>query len=469
MLNNTVRIFSLSCILALSAAPASAETILGAMATAYGYNADLNSARAGVRVADENVPIAKGGMRPRISASSTAAGTSVRRDFDNDLGVSARTDTGSLSIDFGVKIDQTLFDGFQTRNNVAAAKSNVFASQASLTNTEQNTLFNAGTVYMDVLRDRQLVTLRSRNLQFLQEQVRSARARFDVGESTRTDVSQAQASLSQAQAALYLARSNLAVSEATYRQIVGRTPGELKPTAPLTRKLPGSLSTAIAIALNNHPAIKANRHLVDSASFTVKAREGAFLPQVGASASLTQEFANIDVQNAPGSSGDRDTLTGTIGATVTVPIYQGGVASAQTRQAKEQLGQARINVDVTIDQVRANAIAAWNQYVAAREAISAGLDLISAQTLALNGVVEERNVGQRTTLDVLDAQSALITAQVTQVSAERDAVVASLGILSATGQLTAEGLGLGVKRHDPDEHLNAVKDAWYGLRTPDGR
>nr|WP_256478439.1 TolC family outer membrane protein [Notoacmeibacter sp. MSK16QG-6] len=468
-MNSTFRILSLSCIFAFTAAPASAETILGAMATAYGYNADLNSARAGVRVADENVPIAKGGMRPQVSATSTVAGTAVRRDFDSDLGVSTRTNTDSLSIDFGIQISQTLFDGFQTRNNVAAAKSNVYASQASLTNTEQNTLFNAGTAYMDVLRDRQLVTLRSRNLEFLQEQVRSARARFDVGESTRTDVSQAQASLSQAQALLYLARSNLAVSEATYRQIVGRTPTDLRPTAPLTRNLPGSLNTAVAIALNNHPAIQANRHLVDAASFTVKSREGAFLPQVGASASLTREFANIDVQNVPGSSGDRDTLTGTIGATVTVPIYQGGIASAQTRQAKEQLGQARINVDVTIDQVRANVIAAWNQYVAAREAITAGLDLISAQTLALNGVVEERNVGQRTTLDVLDAQSALITAQVTQVGAERDAVVASLGILSATGQLTADGLGLGVKRHDPDEHLEAVEDAWYGLRTPDGR
>ncbi|WP_245412284.1 TolC family outer membrane protein [Notoacmeibacter ruber] len=467
MFRNTLKVISFSCAFALATAPANAETIFGAMASAYGYNANLNSARAGVRVADENIPIAKGGMRPQISATSSLAGVAQRQETSS-AGATTTRDSDTLSIDFGVQINQTLFDGFQTRNNVRSAESNVYASQANLVNTEQNTLFNAGTAYMDVLRDRQLVNLRTRNLEFLREQVRSARARFDVGESTRTDVSQAQASLSQAQALLYLARSNLAVSEATYRQVVGRMPGDLRPTSPLTKNLPGSLNTAMAIALNNHPAIQANRHLVDASSFTVKSREGAFMPQVGATASIEQGFSDTSI-DGPAPSSSTDTLTATIGAQVTVPIYQGGIASAQTRQAKEQLSQARINVDVTIDQVRANVIAAWNQYVAAREAITAGLDLIGAQTLALNGVIEERNVGQRTTLDVLDAQSALITAQVTQVGAERDAVVASLGILSATGRLTADSLGLGVKRHDPDEHLEAVEDAWYGLRTPDGR
>ncbi len=415
------------------------------------------------------MPIAKGGMRPQISATSTLSGTAVRRRFDGNDGTTTNTDTDSLSIDFGVQISQTLFDGFQTRNNVKAAKSNVFASQLNLENTEQNTLFNAGTAYMDVLRDRRLVTLRTRNLEFLREQVRSAKARFDVGEATRTDVSQADASLSQAQALLYLARSNLGVSEATYRQIIGRMPGDLTPAAPFTRRLPGSLNTAIAIALNNHPAIQANRHLVDSASFSVKSRQGAFLPQVGASASLTQEFAGIGVDGTPSQfrrSRYADRHDRRAGDGTDLP--------GRDRFRPDSPGQG--TAEPGADQCRRRDRSGARQCDRRLEPVCRGArgdhcrsDLTLAQNLALSGVIEERNVGQRTTLDVLNAQSALITAQVTQVGAEHDAVVASLGILSATGQLTAEALGLAVDNYDPDEHYVAVKDAWYGLRTPDGR
>ena len=106
---------------------------------------------------------------------------------------------------------------------------------------------------------------------------------------------------------------------------------------------------------------------------------------------------------------------------------------------------------------------------AARAAVSANKQLVSAAQLALNGVIEERKVGQRTTLDVLNAQSDVVDAQINLVSAQRDVVVASYAVLSASGRLTASRLGLGVKIHKPEEHYEAVKDKWAGLRTPDGR
>ena len=154
---------------------------------------------------------------------------------------------------------------------------------------------------------------------------------------------------------------------------------------------------------------------------------------------------------------------------LTVPIYQGGRVAAQVRQSKESLGQARIEVDVTRDQVRTAVVAAWTQYVAARESVEANRELVSAAELALSGVIEERKVGQRTTLDVLDSQADVISAQVDLVSSERDVVVASYAILSAVGHLSAGRLGLAVAEYHPEEHYNAVKDKWIGLRTPDGR
>ncbi len=434
--------------------PASAETIFGALSKAYANNSTLNSARAGVRVTDETVPLAKSGYRPVIAGSS-------RWNYANGSGVSLTT--GS----FGVEISQTLFDGFQTRNNVRAAEARVRAAQESLRNTEQNTLFDAAAAYMDVIRDREIAALRERNLAFLNEQVRAANSRLEVGEGTRTDVAQARASQQSAIAQLSFARAQVLASSATYKQVVGEAPGVLQPGSPLTKLLPPSVEASFAVALREHPAIIASEHLIDAAGFAVKSVEGALLPQVSAGASVASNFRNSSAPTAASPNGWSSSAGA--GVTLTVPIYQGGRTSATVRQNKESLGQARIDADVNRDRVRLATAAAWAQYQAARESVAANRELVAAAQLALGGVIEERNVGQRTTLDVLNAQADVSSAQINLVSAQRDVVVASYAILSAMGQLSAEHLGLQVAIYHPSEHYEAVRDKWFGLRTPDGR
>jgi outer membrane protein len=444
---------------ALSPLTASAETIFGALTKAYQLNSTLNSARAGVRVTDEGVAIAKSGYRPQINGVASI-------DYSSQSGT--RLTTGQ----FGVEINQMLFDGFQTKNNVAAAESRVFASNESLRNTEQNILFNAASAYMDVIRDRQVAVLLERNLEFLSEQARAARSRFEVGEGTRTDVAQADASRSAAVARVAAARAQAQSSAAIYRQIVGEEPGRLEAAAPLARLLPPSLDQAIGVASSRHPAIMATEHLVDAAGFTVKSAEGQLLPQVSASASVgrsfTERHAVNELTGLPGVT-ENSGNSARIGAQLTVPIYQGGRTSAQVRQSKESLGQARIEVDVQRDQVRAAVTSAWTQYIAAQETLAATREAVTAAELALSGVIEERNVGQRTTLDVLDAQADVIDAQIAVANSQRDLVVASYAILSGSGDLSIRRLGLKVAEYKPEEHYKAVKDKWFGLRTPDGR
>ncbi|WP_027052163.1 TolC family outer membrane protein [Mesorhizobium erdmanii] len=441
---------------ALSPLTATAETITGALAKAYQYNSSLNASRAGVRVTDEGVAIAKSGWRPTITGSADA-------NYVNTRASGANNKTGSASV--GIVINQTLFDGFQTRNNVAAAESQVKASVESLRNTEENTLFNAATAYMDVIRDRQIAVLTEQNLQFLTEQARAARSRFEVGEGTRTDVAQADASRASAVASLSAARAQALASAATYHQVVGDEPGKLKPAAPLAKLLPSSLNSAIAIGSAEHPAILATQHLVDAAAFSVKSAEGALLPQLSASAGISDDYLNRN----PNVGTNGNSTSANIGATLTIPIYSGGRTSAVVRQSKESLGQARIQVDVSRDQVRQAVATAWSQYTAAQQSVSANKQVIDAAQLALNGVIEERNVGQRTTLDVLNAQATVITAKINQANSEHDVVVASYAILSAVGRLSIDRLGLPVTKYKPEEHYNAVKDKWIGVRTPDGR
>jgi len=440
---------------ALSPVAASAETILGALAKAYQLNSAFNSARAGGRVTDENVAIAKSGYRPTIAGQSSI-------DYTSNSG---RSSSRIVSGGFGVSVSQMLFDGFQTKNNVRAAEAQVRASFESLRNTEGNTLFDAAAAYMDVIRDRQIAVLTQQNLQFLEEQARAARSRLEVGEGTRTDVAQADASRSAAVARVAAARAQALASAANYRQIVGEDPGKLKAASPLAKLLPKSIDQAHAIAESQHPAILAQKHLVDAAAFSVKSAEGTLLPQLNGSAGVQRSFT----YTSPDTFNEGYTNSATIGATLTIPIYQGGRASARVRQSKESLGQARIEVDVRRDQVRQAVTSAWTQYVASQQTVAANRDLVAAAQLALNGVIEERNVGQRTTLDVLNAQADVISAKIDLVSAERDVVVASYAILSAVGSLNAGKLGLQVAEYRPQEHYEAVKDKWIGLRTSDGR
>lgn len=429
---------------------ASAETIFDAMAAAYNNNAALNATRAGARATDEYVPIAKSALRPQVSA-------------DAGVSISSGSSSGELRAgSFGINIDQVLFDGFQTKNNVLSAEAQVRASQNNLENETQNTLFDAAAAYMDVVQARQIAALRAKSIAFLDEQVRAAKARFQVGEGTRTDVAQAEAQRAAAVAQATFAKANVKSSEAVYQQVTGSAPGKLQAAKPAGKSMPKNIAAAYAIATSNHPAVEASKNLVDSNGFGLKAIEGQLLPTLSGRARVESSAKDFGYANSTDNSAS-------ISAQLKIPIYQGGRVAAQVRQGKEKLSQARIQVDATIDRVRAAVASSWASYEGAKAVLAASGEEIEAAKVALSGLVAERDVGQRTTLDVLNGQNALVAAQINAVNAQRDLVVASYAVLSATGSLKPSVIGLNVNSYDPDENYNAVKDKWHGLRTVDGR
>ncbi len=438
-------------------APAMAESIKSAMARAYQFSPELNAQRAATRVADEGVPLARSGFLPTITGNADYGFSHSRYNS----GPFIRTHTDLNPHGFGVTISQTLFDGLKTRNNVNAAKAAIRASRETLRNIEQNVLFDAASAYMNVLRDASITSFRSQNLAFLREEVRAAQERFNVGESTKTDVAQAKARRAAAVAQLAAARAQLKGAIGIYRQVIGTDPKNQQPAHNVDAYLPRSLNAALAIARREHPAILATQNLVDQAAFNVKSAESDLLPRLTLEGSASRRF---DLQNEGDSQRSRS-----VTAKLIVPIYQGGRVSATVRQNKETLGQRRIEVDKTNDSVRAAVISAYSQLEAARATVIAGVAQLRAARLALNGIIEERNVGQRTTLDVLNTQQDVINAQITLSGARRDSVVAGYALLSAIGRLSAKRMNLKVAAYDPVEHYDAVKDKWFGLRTPDKR
>ncbi|MGE0564459.1 MAG: TolC family outer membrane protein [Pseudolabrys sp.] len=459
-----MRVLAAAGTLVFGAGAAQAETLEQALVEAYKNNPTLNAQRASVRATDEGVPQALAGYRPKVSATGSLG--EQYSDTRSKTTTSGRTTYSTLTgtytpSSYGLTVSQTLFNGYQTANKVRQAESQVLAARETLRNTEQSTLLNAATAYMNLLRDTAILNLNRRNVEVLEEGLRTTRDRFNVGEVTRTDVAQSESRLAQGRSQVLTSEANVKTSRATYRQVIGIEAGQLVAAMPVDRFSPNNLNGAVGAGLSQHPTVTSAQHNVDAALQAVKVAEGALYPTLSVTGSVQKNYLS--------SASTLENFTSSITGSLSVPIYQGGSEYSLIRQYKETLGQRRIDLDTARDQARQTVVQSWGQLEAAKGNIEATQAQVNAAEIALNGVREEARVGQRTTLDVLNAQQELLNARVSLVTAQRDRVVASYTLLSAVGRLTPQILGLRVPNYDARVHYHQVRDNWIGVRTPDGR
>jgi outer membrane protein len=455
---------ALAVVMTAASSGAFADTLETALVQAYQNNPQINAQRAVVRATDENVPQALSGYRPRISITATQG-----EQYSDTTTKSLSTDPATYTNTFGytaprtlnATATQTLFNGLQTANRTRQAESQVLAARETLRVIEQTVLLDAATAYMNLLRDTAIFDLQKRNVEVLQEQLRQTRDRFNVGEVTRTDVAQAESRVAAGQSQMLAAQANFTTSRAAYRRVVGVDPGRLSPGAPVDRFSPRSLDLAVAQGQAENPAVHAAMHGIDIASLQVKVSEGALYPTLAVTANVTKSYETTVTQP--------ESFQASAVAQLSIPIYQGGAEYSTIRQNKETLGQRRIELALNRDQARANVVQSWGQLEAAKAQIQATQAQVAAAEIALNGVREEARVGQRTTLDVLNAQQELVNARVSMVTAQRDRVVASYTLLASVGRLAIPVLGLQVPLYDPMVHYQQIRDSWFGVRNPDGR
>ena len=444
-------------------------TMPGALALAYQSNPQLNAQRAAARATDENVPTALAGYRPRVSGTASV----TEQYLDNVVKTTAvsgapiyvQSKGAAVQSSFGLTASQTLYNGFQNGNRTRQAESQVFAARETLRSMEQTVLLDAATAYMNLLRDAAILELQRSNVNVLEVTLRQTRDRFTAGEVTRTDVAQAEASLAQGRSSLAQAESNYITSRANFRQVIGvNPPARLAAASPVDRFFPSTVDAAVARGNNENPNITSSMYLVDVAVLQVRVAEGALYPTVAAVGAVTKNYGGSAISLAAPES-----LAALVAAQLTVPLYQGGSEYAATRQAKESLGQQRLNLALSRDLVRSQVLQAWGQNEAAKAQIASQQAQVTSAEVALNGIREEARVGQRTTLDVLNAQQTLVNARVALVIAQHDRVVASYTVLSAVGSLSPQVLGLATEIYDPMVHYQQVRKDWGGVRIPDGR
>ncbi len=472
----------------LCAPPAASETLDEALANAYLINPALAAERARVRATDEQVAIAKSGLRPNISGTGDVAFQNSESDVAGGRGSTQTCDAataaaepafcasldagqanfgqnGAITSDgvthprgYAVTLSQPIFEGFQNINAIRQAKSSVQAVREGLRAIEQNTLLNAATAYVDVVRDLAVVSLRDSNVEVLSEQLRQTKDRFNVGEVTRTDVAQAEARRSDAVTQLYAAQANLKASRATYEQVIGHPPSNLVHPPSIIRLLPMSLDDAMTLGDGENPIILTAVYQEEASLYNVNQILGELLPSVTLDAAYQQRFGESRVL--------KEQQTTTIMGRVVVPLYQGGGVAARVRQAKETNHQFKKEVEDARLRTHADVIASWGQLQATASQIQSAQSSLEANRIALEGVKEEEKVGQRTTLDVLNAQLEYLGSQIQLVTAKRDRVVAEYALSASVGRLNAQSLGLSVPYYDPFEHYETIKNKWIGLRPP---
>lgn len=445
-------LFSVAASAFLFATDLNAETLDEALIKAYLNNPTLKSERAALRATDEGVSQALANWRPNVSWT----GSINRAKNDNNARTGNERSQIITPMSSSFTVSQPLFRGFQTVSATAEAEANVKAERWRLIEQEQTTFIDAVTAYSNVVRDIAVLNLNRNNEAVLQRQLEATRDRFEVGELTRTDVSQAEARLAKSTADRIQSEGDLESSRANYQNLIGDLPVDLE-VPNLPADLPTSAEEAIERAKKNNPEFLASYFDEEAALENIDEVAGQLLPELSLEASQSTNFES--------SSKNSRSDDARIGLTLTVPFYQQGSVYSQVREAKQTAAEKRMDME----QARRNAVEAahsgWEGLVTAKARIQSFLAQIRAAEVALDGVQREAAVGSRTVLDVLDAEQELLDAKVSLVRAQRDELVAVFELKQAIGDLTAEKLGLDTGIYDPDVHYNEVRDAWVGTSS----
>ncbi len=425
----------------------SAETLADVLVAAYRHSNLLDQNRALLRATDEDLVQAYGALLPVINFVTQAQFT----ENSNAL----VTDTRRVS--FALNADFTLFDFGRGRLAIDAAREQVLATRAALVGVEQGVLLRAVQAYLGVISARDTVALRRNNLALIQQELRAARERFELGDSTRTDVAIAEARLAGSQSALAAAEGDFAVAREDFNLAIGRYPNSLSQPPRLPR-LPSSLAAAQETGRRNHPAILQAQHQVAALDLGLQSartqRLGSVTGSLGASVSDSSGVGNTQ-------------LSGSV--SWAVPLYRGGRLNSAERQALARQEAQRAGLHQTVAQVQQAVAANWAQLSVARARLEAGELQIRAASTAYDAVRAEAELGSRTTLDVLNAEQELLDARSNQIVALASVQLASYALLESMGQLTVQSLNLGIPTYDVEAYANGLRESGHRVPSVQGQ
>lgn len=415
----------------------------------YLYSPVLEASRDELRASHELTPQALAGWKPAIRAEASVYSSHI--DSSNFSGAD-----GATTKEMELTLSQPLYRGGRTKAATERAHELIKAQYGRLLQSEQQVMLRAATAYMNVIRDRTLLNLRIGNEEALRQELNAVNERFKAGDVTTTDQKQAQARLARAQAEHVSASGQLENSRAEFEQVVGFSPDETLYIPARPFNFPPKIEDMIRGAEEGNPALQTSKRQKAAAEKDVDVLFGELLPEVSAFATYNKQY---DPQ--PGIVDDSENRT--IGIRANIPLYDAGTKRSKVREAKSIASQREQEINQQRRLLREEISRNWSTLLSARQEISARVIELEAAKAALEGVREEAKMGERTVLDILDADQDVLSAEAARAQAHRDEVVASYALAASLGWLLPEKMGMADIAYQPGPHYRAMEDKIFSM------
>lgn len=432
----------------LSVPQEKAMTLKEVLEFVYQNHPKLQAARAETRANDESIAKAKAGWLPELNAKGTA---DVSKSKQN-VGQSYKLPSNTASI----TLSQRIFDLGATNANILSAQKGILAQEASYANTEQEVLLNAIVAYISVLRDIKGLQIAHEQEKVFSENYRYDRARFEVGQLTKADLDLTKARLEGSLASVTTAEGNLANSQATFLEAVGRAPDHLIMPSSF-KKLPKALEDIKAEALKKNPSLLAALYGLEAAKSSANAAYGSIQPS-----------ANVQVSGSrsvrPYGPQEGSTTTGEIMAVLNIPLYQ-SANHADIRQKQETVIAKKLALNYAYLSVTHQAITAWTNLITAQAKVKQLEAQVSATAESVDRYKEEEKAGAGDIFRRLEVEQNLYNYRQQLNQTQADVLINQYKILAIMGDLNPEKLELTATAYDPQENYKRTRGTYFGFKT----
>jgi len=410
-----------------------AVTLYDALNQTYQNNIQLNAERENIKASEEDINISKADYKPTITLSGSKSLENTNKLTNQSGGDATINDADPFTT--SIKLEQTLLDygrDLTLEKNITALD----LAKARLIKKEQDILHSAIDAYTNLILAREKQDINRKNLNLLRRQVENDKIRRDRGQITNTDLAQSESSLAGAQAQFTQAKSDLLIAKLTYENIIGKItdPNQLKKNSNSIVNIPNSLSDAINLSKQNNPDIKIAKFDLDQSEKDVAISQSDLKP----SASLSLERSYSDDLSSTIDQREKDILK----ATVSWPFFTGGKTQSKINKQSNLTTRKRLLLDHAVRTNETNVASAWSSLESSKSFLNSVKVQVRAAQIANEGIAAEYERGSRTTLDVIQSNSLLLSAQLSQVNSERNYLMAQYNLLKAVGLLNSQYLKL---------------------------
>ena len=412
---------------------ASAVTLYDALNQTYQNNIQLNAERENIKASEEDINISKADYKPTLTLSGSKSVENTNKLTNQSGGDASSSDADPLTT--SIKLEQTILD-YGRDLSLEKSLIGLDLAKARLIKKEQDILYDAIEVFTNLILAREKLTINRKNLNLLNKQLENDKIRLDRGQITITDLAQTESSLAGAQAQFTQAKSELVISKLNYENIIGKidNPKSLRKNPNSIVSIPKSLDEAINLSKQNNPDIKIAKFDLAQSEKDLAISESDLMP----TASLSLERSYADDISSTIDEREKDVLK----ATVSWPFYSGGKKRSTIDKNSNLTNRKKLLLDDVVRTNQTNVASAWSSLEASKGFLNSVKAQVRAAQIANDGIAAEYERGSRTTLDVIQSNALLLSAQISLASSEKNYLMAQYNLLKAVGLLNSQYLKL---------------------------